>query len=89
MADTYKVIQPNAKGPDGPFLVGQEIQLAEIPSYLINKVKKIEVATPPKESGSEEEEALRAEWFNLTGEHFGGNMKIKTMKKKLKEFKDG
>jgi hypothetical protein len=87
MADTYKVTQPNAKGPNGPFLVGQEIQLAKVPSHLLNKVKKIEVATPP-ESGSSEEAELRSEWTELTGESFGGNMKISTMRKKLKEFKN-
>jgi hypothetical protein len=96
MADTYKVVQPNANGPKGPFFLGQEIELDSVPAYLVGKVelvkgkKTLEIATPEPEavpeSGSDYEEELRAFILDKTGKNAGGNCKIATLEKQAKKL---
>lgn len=94
MADTYKVVQPNANGPKGPFFLGEEIELDSVPAYLVGKVelvkgvKTLEVATPEPipESGSDLEAELRAFILEKTGKNAGGNCKLSTLKKQAKKL---
>lgn len=96
MADTYRVIQPNANGPKGPFFLGEEIELDSVPGYLIGKVelvsggesRELEVATPESvpETGSDHEAELRDFIYEKTGKHAGGRSTIKTLERQAKKL---
>lgn len=96
MADTYKVVQPNASGPKGPFFLGELIELESVPAYLVGKVelveckKSLEVATPEPqpipETGSDYEEELRSFILEKSGKNAGGNCKIATLEKQAKKL---
>lgn len=48
----YEVTQQGAAGPNGPLKVGDVVELnGKVPGYLVNKCRRIEVASPNRSHG--------------------------------------